>query len=62
VLRVVEALLPWKPWKFHHAYLVKKAGLFLLDRGPIERNQGREIPFTLEAISVSNLCLTLIEG
>jgi len=28
VLRVVEPLLPWKPWKFHVTYLVKKAGLF----------------------------------
>jgi hypothetical protein len=28
VLRVVEALLQWKPWKFHVTYLVKKAGLF----------------------------------
>jgi hypothetical protein len=26
MLRVVQPLLPWKPWKFHHAYLVKKAG------------------------------------
>jgi len=27
LLRVVESLLPWKPWKFHRVYLVKKAGL-----------------------------------
>ncbi len=44
VSRVVEPLLRWKPWEFHHAYLVKKAGLFLLDRGPAERDQERGLP------------------
>jgi hypothetical protein len=40
VLRVVEPLLRWKPWKFHVTYLVRKAGLFLPGGSLIERTQG----------------------
>jgi len=60
LLRVVEPLLPWKPWKFHHAYLVKKAGLSCWTE-TLQRGIKDAESFTLEAISQFK-CVAQING
>jgi hypothetical protein len=61
--RVVEPLLPWKTWKFHVTYLVKKAGLFscwveALTRGL--RDAGTSLLVRHDPIV--NSCVRLMEG
>jgi hypothetical protein len=63
LLRVVEALLRWKPGDAHRSYLVKNVGVYLTRRRIHQRgDRGRITPSVTRQIPLVSTPLTLIEA